>query len=100
MILHVGGKQPNDQLNQNKMKTITSLVQVKEIASAMFSSDPSIISVNIETSFGLVAAFRDGSVRMAEFAWFVTVHEPFPESLWLIGDSNTPTIIRPLIIVP
>jgi len=48
------------------MKTITSLAQVKEIASAMFSKDSAIISVNIETSFGLVAAFRDGLVRMAE----------------------------------
>jgi len=48
------------------MKTITSLVQVKEIASAMFSSDSAILSVNIETSFGLVTAFRDGSVRLAE----------------------------------
>ena len=66
MSVHVGGKQPNDQLNPNKMKTITSLAQVKEIASAMFSKDSAIISVNIETSFGLVAAFRDGSVRMAE----------------------------------
>ena len=67
LILHVGGKQPNDQLNpKNKMKTITSLAQVKEIASAMFSKDLAIISVNIETSFGLVAAFRDGSVKMAE----------------------------------
>jgi hypothetical protein len=66
LSVDVGGNQPNDQLNQNKMKTITSLAQVKEIASAMFSKDSAIISVNIETSFGLVAAFRDGSVRMAE----------------------------------
>jgi hypothetical protein len=47
------------------MKTITSLAQVKEIASAMFSNDSAIISVNIETSFGLVTAFRDGSVKSA-----------------------------------
>ena len=48
------------------MKTITSLVQVKAIASAMFSSDQAILSVNIETSFGLVAAFRDGTIKLAE----------------------------------
>lgn len=43
---------------------------------------------------------KDGSIRMAEFGWFVTVHEPFPESLWLIGSSNTPTVIRPLVLTP
>jgi hypothetical protein len=55
-----------NSIEKHKMKTITSLAQVKEIASAMFSKDLAIISVNIETSFGLVAAFRDGSVKMAE----------------------------------
>ena len=45
-------------------------------------------------------ATKDGTVRTAEFSWFVLIHEPFPESLWYIGDENTPTIIRPLVIVP
>ena len=48
------------------MKTITSLLQVHEVADKMFSSDSAIISVNIETSWGLVTAFKDGSVRMAK----------------------------------
>lgn len=45
-------------------------------------------------------ATKDGSIRMAEFSWFVLVHEPFPESLWRIGSNEAPSIIRPLIIVP
>jgi hypothetical protein len=45
-------------------------------------------------------ATKDGTIRTAEFSWFATIHEPFPESLWLIGASDVPTIIRPLIIVP
>jgi hypothetical protein len=48
---------------QNKM--ITSLLQVHEVADKMFSSDSAIISVNIQTSWGLVTAFRDGTVRLA-----------------------------------
>jgi len=41
---------------------------------------------------------KDGTVRGAEFTWYALIHEPFPESLWQIGDSNTPTIIRPLVV--
>lgn len=43
-------------------------------------------------------ATRDGTVRTAEFSWFVTVHEPFPESRWAINSSVTPTILRPKVI--
>ena len=45
-------------------------------------------------------ATKDGTIRMAEFSWFVTVHEPFPESLWQIGSTDVPTIVRPLVIIP
>lgn len=44
-------------------------------------------------------AVKDGSIRMAEFSWFVLVHEPFPESKWLIGDFNMPSIVRPQVLV-
>jgi len=58
----IEGNQARDQ-KQNKM--ITSLLQVHEVADKMFSSDSAIISVNIQTSWGLVTAFRDGTVRLA-----------------------------------
>ena len=45
-------------------------------------------------------ATKDGTIRTAEFSWFVTVHEPFPESLFVMGEGTTPTIIRPLIVTP
>ena len=48
------------------MKTITSITQLSEIAGKMFSSDSAILSVNIETSWGLVTAFRNGSFKMTD----------------------------------
>jgi hypothetical protein len=45
-------------------------------------------------------ALRDGSVRTAEFQWFVTIHEPFPEIKWKIGGSTSPTVLRPAVILP
>ena len=50
---------------KTKNKMITSLLQVHEVADKMFSSDSAIVSLNIETSWGLVTAFRDGTVRLA-----------------------------------
>jgi len=43
-------------------------------------------------------ASRDGTMRVAEFSWFAEIHEPFPESKWQLGDSNSPTIVRPIEI--
>jgi hypothetical protein len=48
------------------MKKITSLAQVTEIALNMFNSDSAIISLNIETIFGLVTVRRDGAIVMAK----------------------------------
>jgi hypothetical protein len=45
-------------------------------------------------------ATKDGSIRTAEFGWFVSVHEPFPESLWRMGSDDSPSILRPLVIIP
>jgi len=50
-----------------------------------------------DVSYG---ASRDGTMRTAEFSWFVEVHEPFPESKWGIGDSSTPSILRPIVVDP
>ena len=41
-------------------------------------------------------ASRDGTMRVAEFSWFALIHEPFPESMWQIGDTNSPSIVRPI----
>ena len=47
------------------------------------------------------SAVHDGSIRVAEFAWFAWIHEPFPESKFRIDDFTMPTVIRPkLITVP
>ena len=44
-------------------------------------------------------ATRDGTVRTAEFSWFALIHEPYPESKWVIGDYTTPSMVRPKILV-
>jgi len=44
---------------------------------------------------------KEGTIRMAEFTWFATIHEPYPQSMWTnLGASppTTPTILRPTII--
>jgi hypothetical protein len=50
----------------------------------------------VETASYSVA--KSGSLRVAEFSWFVSVHEPFPESMWQIGDRNSPTVLRPKVV--
>lgn len=44
------------------------------------------------------AATKDGGIRTAEFSWFALMHEPYPESKWVIGDSTMPSILKPFII--
>ena len=44
------------------------------------------------------SASRDGTIRTAEFSWFVLVHEPFPETKWRVGGADTPSVLRPLVI--
>jgi hypothetical protein len=41
---------------------------------------------------------KAGTLRTAEFSWFVEVHEPYPESKWFIGSSETPSVLRPIVI--
>lgn len=43
-------------------------------------------------------AVHEGTMRTAEFSWWVSVHEPYPESKFHQGLSTTPTVIRPLVI--
>jgi hypothetical protein len=42
-------------------------------------------------------AMKEGAVRKAEFSWFAEIHEPYPESKWIIGSEGA-TVIRPLIV--
>lgn len=44
------------------------------------------------------SAAKEGSIRKAEFSWFVSVHEPYPESKWRLNSYSTPTVIRPLVL--
>lgn len=44
------------------------------------------------------SAEKQGSIRKAEFPWFALIHEPYPGSKWQVGGSDTPTIIRPIVI--
>lgn len=46
------------------------------------------------------SANRDGTMRVAEFSWFVEIHEPFPESKWAVGGDDMPSILRPIVIDP
>ena len=40
-------------------------------------------------------AVHEGAVRMAEFTWFATIHEPYPDSLFRTGLVMAPVILRP-----
>jgi len=50
-----------------------------------------------DASYG---ASRDGTIRTAEFSWFVSVHEPYPDSKWQTGGSDTPSVLRPEVVEP
>lgn len=44
------------------------------------------------------SAQHEGTIRVAEFAWFALIHEPFPESKWDVGSPDMPTILRPKVV--
>jgi hypothetical protein len=43
------------------------------------------------------SAEKQGSIRKAEFNWFASVHEPYPESKWRLNSYSTPTVIKPIV---
>ena len=46
-------------------------------------------------------ASKDGTIRTADFEWWATIHEPYPQSHWpRPGNCNKPTVVRPQIITP
>jgi hypothetical protein len=43
-------------------------------------------------------AEKEGSLRRCEFSWFAMIHEPFPDIKFRVGESSSPTVLRPKII--
>ena len=41
---------------------------------------------------------KEGSIRKAEFSWFAVINETYPGSMWRIGGSSTPTVLRPAVV--
>jgi len=46
------------------MNTPSNLTEIRQAASSMFL-DPAVVSVEVESTFGLVTVFRDGTIKMA-----------------------------------
>jgi hypothetical protein len=42
----------------------------------------------------------DGTIMVAEFDYFATIHEPYPEAKWQLSNPSNPTMIRPRLIIP
>jgi len=40
---------------------------------------------------------KDGTIRVAEFSWFALIHESYPETKWRVGESMTPSVLRPTV---
>jgi len=41
---------------------------------------------------------KEGTIRRCEFSWFALIHEPFPDIKFRIGESSSPTVLRPAVI--
>jgi len=41
------------------------------------------------------SAVHEGTIRTAEFTWFTTIHEPFPDSAFNLGWTMAPVVLRP-----
>jgi hypothetical protein len=44
-------------------------------------------------------AEKDGTLRKCEFSWFAVIHEPYPDIKFRIGESSSPTVLRPVVVV-
>lgn len=47
-----------------------------------------------DISYGV---FHEGTIRVAEFSWFATINETYPDSKFRVGDHSVPTILMPMI---
>lgn len=43
-------------------------------------------------------SFNEGTIRTAEFQWFALIHEPYPQFKFEYGESDQPTILKPIIV--
>jgi hypothetical protein len=43
-------------------------------------------------------AVHEGTIRTAEFSWFALVHEPYPDFKFQMGESDQPTVLRPVVL--
>ena len=41
---------------------------------------------------------KEGSIRRCEFSWFALIHEPYPDIKFRIGESSSPTVLRPIVV--
>lgn len=47
------------------------------------------------------ASDQDGTIRVAEWPWWVLIHEPYPDSKWhvRVNETSMPNIVLPKVIV-
>lgn len=103
--------------NENEKLAVEYIATVATILAEIMTSPQNLqLPINDETKWdpqgGLSQTFmldslvedatynasKAGTLRTAEFSWFVSVHEPFPESQWFIGTSVTPSVLRPIVL--
>jgi len=71
-------------INETKWDLTGGLVQT-------FILDSLVDSANYSAS-------KEGSIRKAEFNWFATINETYPEAKWKVNSYSTPTVIRPNVV--
>lgn len=43
-------------------------------------------------------AEKDGTIRKAEWSWFALIHEPYADARFRLGESTTPSVLRPVVV--
>ena len=98
----------NEDYGVEYLATLTTVL-------AHIMTDPTSLQLAIEDhvkfdpSKGIVTAYmldslvdsitynsiKEGTVRIAEFSWWVMVHEPYPDSKWMGGDDSQQISVTP-----
>ena len=63
-VLECTSQRNNNTHTTNMSELPSNLNEIRNAAAAMFS-DPAVISVNVEATFGLVTVYRNGDIFMA-----------------------------------
>jgi hypothetical protein len=71
-------------LNETKWTAYNGLVNT-------YLLDSLVENVNYNSQY-------EGTIRVCEFDWFALINETYPDGKWKIGDTNSPTVLRPKII--